>query len=115
MRYKHNQEDNTNNNSPKKSTSFNNKVVRSGSKYSLNGTPRRKRASHISVSRPTSFQYKSNPGAGATANRNSVARHSVASRPTILLVNHHTSHHTDHLIDHHINRLLRDIHIINPN
>ena len=42
MRYKHNQEDNTNNNSPKKSTSFNNKVVRSGSKYSLNGTPRRK-------------------------------------------------------------------------
>lgn len=79
MRYKHNQGDNTNNNSPKKSTSFNNKVVRSGSKYSLNGTPRRKRASHISVSRPTSFQYKSNPGAGATANRNSVARHSVAS------------------------------------
>ena len=35
-------------------------------------------------------------------------------QPTILLVNHHTSHHTDHLIDHHINRLLRDIHIINP-
>ena len=31
------------------------------------------------MSRPTSFQYKSNPGAGATANRNSVARHSVAS------------------------------------
>lgn len=58
MRYRHSQ-DISNFNSPKKSHSFNTKkgMVRSGS-ISSKTTPRRKRASQISASRPTSFQYK---------------------------------------------------------
>lgn len=79
MRYKHNQDENVTG-GPKKSTSFSNKVPRSSSKYSLNGTPRKKRASQISASRPTSFLYKPTSGTGTGAgNRNSIIRQSAAS------------------------------------
>ncbi|RCK63789.1 Serine/threonine-protein kinase GIN4 [Candida viswanathii] len=78
MRYKHNHEDNSSG-GPKKSTSFSNKIPRSSSKYSINGTPRRKRTSQISASRPTSFLYKPNAGSSAANNRNSLVRQSAAS------------------------------------
>lgn len=65
MRYRHSQ-DVSNFHSPKKSHSFNTKkgMVRSGSASSKT-TPRKKRTSQISASRPTSFQYKN-------GNRNSI-------------------------------------------
>lgn len=67
MRYRHDQESGSSYNSPKKSTSFNTKrgMVRSNS-VSTKTTP--KRRSQITVSRPSSFQYK-NTSANSTNNR----------------------------------------------
>lgn len=67
MRYKNNQDDNTNC-GQKKLTNNSSKMPRSSSKYSLTGTPRKKRLSQISASRPTSFLYKPNAGTGTTSN-----------------------------------------------
>ena len=58
MRYKHTSDDTLS--KPKRSTSFNNKnsAMTRSSSIGKSTTPMRKRASQISVSRPTSFQYK---------------------------------------------------------
>ncbi|KAL6449502.1 GIN4 Serine/threonine-protein kinase GIN4 [Candida maltosa Xu316] len=83
MRYKHNQEEGAHAGAPsqghKKSASFSAKVPRSNSKYSINGTPRKKRASQVSVSRPTSFAYRNSGTVPTVNNRNSVARRSTTS------------------------------------
>lgn len=70
MRYRHNQDDHING-TPKKSTSRRN-LNRSGSN-SAKDTPKRKRASQIAASRPTSFQYRNNNRASTSNTRQSAA------------------------------------------
>ncbi|CAI5756869.1 unnamed protein product [Candida verbasci] len=67
LRYRHNQDDQIT--TPKKSNSLSNKQNGGG----ISVTPKRKRQSQISVSRPTSFQYKNGN------NRASMIRQSVTS------------------------------------
>ncbi|KAI5969969.1 GIN4 [Candida margitis] len=81
LRYRHSSNDQTGPATATKSTSFDNnissKIARSGS---IGRSPAgRKRTSQISVSRPTSFQYKNGFGSSGSNNRNALARLSAAS------------------------------------